>query len=264
MRKKNDLFEELGIRQRELHSCNALDADVRAIKQKVHSQLASVQEERESMMKSKKKVSLIVLAATFVLGVTVFAASGMISSWSSSSSSVPDYKTFPTLSQVTKDIGYSPVLVERFENGYAFADGSVVTNNLTDENGDLAETFKSVSFDYEKDGDLVVFTQEKFQSQIDMPGEVIARINDTDLCYYQYVNVSVPADYELTDEEKAAEENGTLVFSYGSPEVMRQNIQLLSWQKDGLRFQLMQMNGKLSGDELAKMAKEILSQSKPK
>ncbi len=104
-------------------------------------------------MKSKKKIALIAVAATLVMGITVFAASGIISQWFSSSSSVPDYKTLPTPEEVVKDIGYEAVTIDEFANGYKFDNGSVVDNVLTDDNGKAVEKFKSVTFRYLKDNE---------------------------------------------------------------------------------------------------------------
>lgn len=210
-------------------------------------------------MKSKKKISLIAVAATLALGITVFAAGGIVSTWFSSSSSTPDYKSLPTAEQVTKDIGYEPVLIDTFENGYAFKNGSIVKNNLADENGNSIEKFKSVSFDYEKDGDIVVFAQDKFNSEMKLQGEVIKTVKDTDIYYYSYTNKSVPAEYKLTDDDKKAKESGELVFSYGAEKVEIKNVQSVTWIKDGTQYQLLQIDGKLSADELSDMAEEVIS-----
>ena len=100
----------MNIDKEHIDFCCALDIDIRAVKQNVNAKLDSAYTERKSYtMKSKKKISLIVIAATLALGLTVFATSGIVSIWSGSSSSTPDYKSLPTAEQVTKDIGYEPV-----------------------------------------------------------------------------------------------------------------------------------------------------------
>ena len=259
MNKKNDLFEELNINKKGQPFCAALDIDIQAVKQKVSTKLDSAYSEREiKVMKSKKKISLIAIASVLVLGISGFAASRAVSSWFSSSSSVPDYKSLPTAERVTKDIGYEPVLIDTFENGYTFKNGSVVDNNLVDENGKSVEKFKSVSFDYEKDGDTVIFAQDKFNSETEPAGDVAKNINGTDVYFYSYTNKTVPADYKLTDDDKKAEENGEIIFSYGSSEVKIQNVQCVTWFKDGVQYQLFQIDGKLSADGLVNMAEEIL------
>lgn len=259
MNRKNDLFEELNINNKNENSCSSLDIDIQAVKRNVNIRLNSAYKERKFFnMKSKKKISLIAIAATLALGITIFAASGKVASWFSSSSSVPDYKSFPTARQVTKDIGYTPVLIETFENGYTFKNGSVINNTLEDESGSSVEKFKSVSFDYEKDGDTVIFAQDKFNSEAEPQGDVIKTLNGADIYYYCYTNKCVPADYELTEDDKRAEESGEIIFSYGSPDVKIQKVQSITWLKDGMQYQLLQIDGKLSPDGLLEMAEEIL------
>ena len=58
--------------------------------------------------------------------------------------------------------------------------------------------------------------------------------------------------------EQVAQLNGDLVFSYGSAEVELNEIQSATFVKDGMQYQLLQINGKLSGDELVKMAEELV------
>lgn len=260
MSKKRDLFEELNIDKKNHAICTPIDIDIQTVRRKVSAKLDSAYTERKfAAMKSKKKISIIAAAAALALGITVFAASGIVSNRVSSSSAVPDYKSLPSIQQVTKDIGYAPVLIDKFENGYAFKNGSIVNNRLTDENGKSVEKFKSVSFDYEKDGDTVIFAQDKFNSETEPQGDVIKTAKDTDIYYYSYTNKTVPADYKLSDDDKKAETNGEIVFSYGSPEVRLQNIQSVTWVKDGIQYQLLQIDGRLSADGLAKMAEEILN-----
>ena len=210
-------------------------------------------------MKSKKKISLIAIAAALVLGITAFATSGMVTTWFSSSSSDAEYKSLPSAEQVKSDIGYEPVLIDTFENGYTFKDGSVIKNNLVDETGNSVEKFKSVSFRYEKNGDRVIFSQDKFNSEQDTEGEIISTVSGTDIYYFSYTNKIVPPDYKMTDEDKKAEENGELVFSYGSSKVEISEVQSVTWRNNGIKYNLMQIDGKLSGDELAGMAEEIIS-----
>ena len=260
MKMKRDLEKELNIING-TKTKGTLDISIENIKKRVNNCIDSAYTERESyIMKSKKKIALIAVAATLVMGITVFAASGIISQWFSGSSSIPEYKSLPSAEQVTKDIGYEVKLVDEFENGYKFDNGSVVNNNLTNDEGNSVEKFKSVTFRYVKYGDRVIFSQDKVTSKIETSGDVIAVINGTDVYYHSYTNKLVPSDYKLTKEDKEAEESGELVFSYGSSKVEINEVQSVSWKNDGMYYQLLQIDGKLSADELAEMAKEIIEQ----
>ena len=259
MKMKRDLERELNIINGANKTEGALDISIENIKNRVNNCIDSAYTERMlKPMKSKKKIALIAVAATLVMGITVFAASGIISQWFSSSSSIPDYNELPSVKQVTKDIGYEVELVDEFANGYKFDNGSVVDNVLTDDNGKAVEKFKSVTFRYLKDNDEVLFSQDKVNSQIETNGEVVANVDGVDVYYHSYTNKLVPPDYKMTDEDKKAEETGELVFSYGSSKVEIKEIQSVSWKKDDMNYQLLQIDGKLSADELVEMAKEVI------
>lgn len=258
MSRKKDLLKELNV-GRELEGTSSLDVDIKKIKSIVNNGISSAGSERKScIMKSRKKICMVAIAATFVLGITAFAASRIVSIWYSGSSGIPEYTSLPTSEQCIKDIGYEPVLIDEFENGYAFKNGSVVKNRLADDTGSVIEKFNSVTFRYEKEGDGVNFSQEKFISEHDVGENVIAKIDEIDIYYTGYTNKFVPADYIMTDEDKKAEESGELVFSYGSSEVDIVRVQSIYWYRDGIRYSLMQMDGKLTQNDLMDMAREAI------
>ena len=157
MRRKN-LLKELGIQNHADTSCNALDIDTENVRQRVYAKLDFADTERkQTTMRSKKKILPLLIAATLTIGVTAVAATGKISMWTGSSASRANYTSLPTSKQVTKDIGYRPVLIDTFENGYCFKEGTIIKNSFKDGNANVIENFKSVSFDYQKNGDVVSF-----------------------------------------------------------------------------------------------------------
>ena len=216
--------------------------------------------QKENVKMSKRKFAVIAAAAVLVLSITAFAANGVISKWCSSSSADAEYKSLPSYEQCEKDVGYAPVLINSFENGYKFKEGSVVNNNLKDDSDKSVEKFKSITFRYEKNEDEVLLSADKFNSEMEKVGEVISAADGTDLYYTCYTNKVVPADYELTKEDEAAIENGDLVFSYGASEVSVREVQGLTWEDDGIRYSLTQIGGKLTMDELVEMANEIIAE----
>ena len=134
MRRKN-LLKELGIQKQADTSCNALDIDTENIRQRVYAKLDFADTERkQTTMRSKKKILPLLIAATLTIGATAVAATGKISMWTGSSASRADYTSLPTAEQVTKNIGYRPVLIDTFENGYCFKDGNIVKNSFKDDN----------------------------------------------------------------------------------------------------------------------------------
>jgi len=201
-------------------------------------------EMEEFMMKNKKHhrktMFLVAVAAVCLLSVTALAAS-FVPGWFSHSTG--EAKTPPALTD--------------FENGYAYESGQNFTNEITGEDGSV-DTFESVSYVYERNGEEVWFSQDKPAKPIAPMGVFLESVEGIDLYYYCYTNVAVPVDYELTEADKAAEAAGTVIFSYGSEKVTRMEIQSLQWSDHGVLSCLMQMDGSLTPEELAAMAKEII------
>lgn len=221
--------------------------------------LETSQEHKErtsTVMRSKRIFSIIAIAAVFACLATAFAAGGL-GGWFSGTEKV--YDALPSEEQYIADVGYAPILIESFENGYTYKTGHVMNNEVYDNAGDMTDTFKTAMFSYEKDEDEVIFSQDKLQSDIVPQGSVVTDVDGCKVYYHSYTNVAVPEDYELSEEEKAAEESGDVIFSYGSEEIVEYTVQSAQWFDDGVQFMLMQMNGKLSADELVAMAKEAIS-----
>ena len=261
MRRKN-LLKELGIQKQADTSCNALDIDTENVKQRVYAKLDFADTERkQTTMRSKKKILPLLIAATLTIGVTAVAATGKISMWTSSSASRAAYTSLPTSEQVTKDIGYRPVLIDTFENGYCFKEGNIIKNSFKDGNANVIENFKSVSFDYQKNGDVVSFKQQKFNSKLIPSGDIIATVNGTNLYYVHYINKVVLDDYELTEQDKKDQSSGKVVFSYddSASQIEVSQVQSVNWNKDGIQYDLLQRDGKLSAGELADMAREVIN-----
>lgn len=210
-------------------------------------------------MKYKKKIAVAALAAAMILGTAAFASSGLIASRYASSSSIPDYKTLPTAQECTHDVGYSPALIQTFENGYTYESGSIVKNNLKDEDGNSVEKFKSFCFRYSKDDDKFDLAIDKYSSYVQHNSDIVSNINGIDVYYNSYMNKLVPGDYELTDEDKKAEENGELVFSYGIDDIRISKVQNLYWDVNDMHYCITQIDGKLTQEDLIQIANEIIN-----
>ncbi len=222
--------------------------------------LPEKENEKMALMKKKsiKRSIIFVTAIVMALGLTAF-ASGKLASVVSSSSSIPDYKKMPTQEEVTKEFGFSPKLVENFENGYAFSGGSIVKGNMVDNDGNSMGEFKSLDIEYVKSGDTISLSMEQvvdseWYTQAGTPTDY----NGVALYYGSYENKSVPGDYELTEQDKKDEASGKYVFSYGSDEIEIVKVQSVTWQQDGIGYCLLGMDTNLNQAELTKMAQKIV------
>ena len=240
------------------HAVNSLCLSEQS-KSKIIRRAIICKNEKECKYMSKKKLGTLIVAASMVLGIVVYAASGIITSWNSSSSATPEYTKLPTEQECINDIGYSPVLIEKFENGYVFENASIVYNALKDDNGKDVEKFKSICLHYKKNNEEIVISADKYASELEITGEELEAIDETKIYYSKYKNKLVPGNYEMTEEDKKAEANGELVFSYGMDEVTTTEVQNLYFEKDGIKYTFTQTDATATVDELISMAKEIIS-----
>lgn len=204
---------------------------------------------------AKRRIPFIAIAAAFLLGITALAAGGFASGWFSGHA-----ETYEELNarQYAREEGYEPIHVQSFGNGYSYSRGYVVTNQINDADLGAVDTFQSTTFEYQKDGDLLLFTQERSEFPVNKFGSLLEPHEDIELWYYSYTNKFVPEGYEPSEADKTAEAEGQLILTYGPEEISVVTVSSLSWCKDGINYNLMQMDGKLSAEELCVMAKEII------
>ena len=262
MNQQRDLIKELTGRADPNALPLALDTD--RITEMVNDRLISA-EKGSKMMKFKIKKALSVMiaaAALLALSVTVFAFSGMIGMVRGYSSSKPEYLSLPDAQTCLKDAGYVPALVEAFDNGFIFQNGSLIRQELVGEGNAVVERYKSFDFTYTRDGETLELVQEKYQSDTGTGlNSTRLELDGTELWYSSSVYKSVPLDYEPTAEELEAQDAGTLSFGFSdiNASIEDHTIQTLYWQIDDMHYVLYQMDGTLSVDALAEMAGEILS-----
>lgn len=211
-----------------------------------------------------RRTAIVIAAAVLALalGVGALAYSGIITSWSGFSNPADAYTSLPTAQQAVKDGGYAPVLIERFENGYAFKTGLVMENALEEAvGGPAVERFKSFEFTYEKDGDSVMLSQMRYESELDYAGEDIETVDGIGIRYYSYRQRFVDPDYQLTPEEQAEVDAGGIVFSYGIEDPGVHVVQCVTWDAGDMHYALTQIDGALSPEALVEMAAEVIANS---
>ena len=64
----------------------------------------------------------------------------------------------------------------------------------------------------------------------------------------------------MTEQDKKDQASGKVVFSYddGASQIEVSQVQSVNWNKDGIQYDLLQIDGKLSAGELADMAREVI------
>ena len=92
-----------------------------------------------------------------------------------------------------------------------------------------------------------------------IPAEVRTCEDGTELCFYKLTNKFVPADYELTEEDKKAQEDGNFNLAYGSDKVEVMTSYTVEWNMDGQGYSLFKFGEDLGAEEMFGMAEEIIA-----
>ncbi len=217
---------------------------------------ASVKKVRHIKM---RKVIVIAAALIMLLGVTVWAANILLGSREGHSYNTPDYTSVPSKEQLQSDTGISPNLPENFSNGYAFDSSSITYNEDFDTKGNSVEKFKGLSCTYHKDGAEIFLTIDAAMAGIQLRDpEKLDTHKGSDILYYSYKNKLVPPDYRPTEEDKKAEQDGSVILSYGSQDIKLCNVQGVALEYQGLNYEFVAIDVDIDKEELLQMAKEMI------
>lgn len=213
-----------------------------------------------SMFKHKKKrMAAAVIAATVVVGGSAFAFSGTISSIFSSSSSDPDYTSLPSAQQCQRDAGFTPALLQSFDNGFAFKDGVIVHNQEQNEDGQTVNKYASLEFDYQKGDETVSLMQDSGAAQEKETGRCAAQKDG--VSYYETTKTEkyVSDSYQMTEQDRKEEASGQVEFNVGPSDNGVETVQYhgINWTAGGVHYNLYQMNGSLTTAQMLEMAQQI-------
>lgn len=250
--RKNDYIKTM----RAMH----MPDDMRA---RIAQRMAQENEHKEvsiSMFKHKKKrMAAAVIAATVVVGGSAFAFSGTISSIFSSSSSDPDYTSLPSAQQCQRDAGFTPALLQSFDNGFAFKDGVIVHNQEQNEDGQTVNKYASLDFTYQKGDQTVTLVQDKDAQHDSTEGSCIAQKDG--VSYYETTKTEkyVSESYQMTEQDQKEEASGQVEFNVGPSDNGVETVQYhgINWTAGGVHYNLYQMNGSLTTAQMLEMAQQI-------
>lgn len=211
----------------------------------------------------KKGRRLVVIAASFVLlgSLTVLGIT-MGKSWVGHTNL--KYKTFPSQEKILKDVGFIPKYPESLPGGFEYANGGTGESKLSDDAGNILVQTKNIALGYKRENEKSILslsiTQLEEQFLDNKESQLVGDLNGINLYYYQQDYKFVPANYELTEEDKKAKEAGELEISYGASEISVCNMQGLSWYEDGLEYMIMGSDYSFTVEEMIDMAAVIIQQ----
>jgi hypothetical protein len=221
-----------------------------------------------SMFKhNKKRMAAVVIAATVVVGGSAFAFGGTaISQIFASSSAAADYTSLPSAQQCEQDVGFTPTLLQSFNNGFAFKDGSVVSNQEQNEDGQTVNKYASLDFTYQKGDETASLVQDSGSSQ-EETGNCVAQKDG--VSYYETTKTEkyVSDSYQMTEEDQKEEASGNVEFNVGDSDAIHagqsdngvetEQYHGINWTVGGVHYTLYQMNGSLSTAQMLEMAQQI-------
>lgn len=218
-----------------------------------------------SMFKHKKKrMAAAVIAATVVVGGSAFAFGGTaISQIIARCSASADYTSLPSAQQCQQDAGFTPALLQNFDNGFVFKDGVIVHNQEQNEDGQTVNKYASLEFDYQKGDETVSLMQNSGASQ-EETGNCVAQKDG--ISYHETTKTEkyVSDSYQMTEQDRKEEASGQVEFNVGQSDngVETEQYHGINWTVGGVHYTLYQMNGSLTSAQMLEMAQQITAAAK--
>jgi len=225
----------------------------------VNSALREISNREDNKMKASwSKKAIITAVAVAAIGVTAMAA-GKVASITGHSSHLEDIYSVDKAEEAAEENGIDIECVDEFSNGLEFVSANIGDQDMNDENGVSLGSYKSLDINYEnKDAQIFLNIEPKSEYLEEDSGQLVNAYEGTDIYATEYTNKFVPADYEMTEQDKLDEASGDIVFSYGTDEVEVKHISFVKWSDGDLCYSLMDMDSNLSVDDLTIMAQEII------
>lgn len=228
------------------------------LKDRIDEKILTSQEAGNMKHLPVKKLVIGVAVGCLLISGGVFAA-GKVASVSSHSSAINESKSYSEMDKQEKKLGYEVDSVEQFANGYQFEKMVVGDQVCRNEDGNQVSTSKFMNITYQRGGEPTVSLYiDKLLDVAGMSAGGSRVCGDTILYYNSATYKFVPADYELTAEDKVNQEKDNYFISYGSSEVEIQKSATVAWQKNGVSYQLLGFDLNLSADEMFDMAEEVM------
>ena len=206
----------------------------------------------------------ILVAAALIPLLTITAYAGDVLNIRTLVSGMTHYTSsqFSDMDKVMDKAGFEMDVKERFHNGFAFEKAYVEDTRGLDENDREVLKYKEVQVNYRNaDGlRLCLFAQPDIEEITDSESPVAqtAQIGGVTVSYYRDHYKFVPANYELSEAEKQWEAIPGNYISYGTDTVEETDVCFACWEKDGVRYSIMDSGAKVSPQVLFAMAAELM------
>ena len=215
------------------------------------------------MRKRKLPWKILVAAALIpLLTVTAFAADVLNIRTLVSGMTHYTSSQFSDMDKAMEKAGFQMDVKESFQNGFTFEKVYVEDTRGLDENDREVLKYKEVQVNYRNaDGiRLCLFANPDIEEITDSESPVAqtAQIGGVTVSYYRDHYKFVPVNYALTEAEKQWQEIPGNYISYGSDAVEETDVGFACWEKDGVRYTIMDSGAKVTPQTLFAMAKELM------
>lgn len=210
---------------------------------------------------TKKTRGILIACLILVLTTATCFAAVKIAGYTSHGTN-NTFTTFPSENEVRKEAGFVPKYVSELAGGYVFDQGGIGEVAANGADGKAVKTVKMVTFSYKNEDsgvNLYVENGTLPESEEDEAGKAVKITPSIEGTYYSNMYKFVPADYTMTEQDKADEASGKYVFSYGSDKVEINHMQQLIWNENGMSYTLINSDDKVDEAMLAKMAAGIVN-----
>lgn len=221
-------------------------------------------ERRTVMKKFSRKKAVLIAAAVALIGSVTAAAAGRVASMESHSNRNDQVTDYAAIAGVEEKVGFAFPSLEEFSNGFRFAYALPGENSDYDEDGNVLSTYQSVDLTY-TDGaqeiTFLIYPTRPYEEADPEPSAVkpvwTGEKEGVSLTVTRTVYRFVPPDYELTEEDLQAQEDGSVIFSYGSAQVEENVAYNCGLEKDGLTYLALGFDLTMEPEELAEMTAQL-------
>ena len=221
--------------------------------------------EEQAMKKRNWNIRKVAVAAAAmcILGSAVVMAAGQFTAFESHSYQNEAVAGYSQIEAVCEKYGV-PFEVkgpESFSNGFFFKECWPIHESGVDDEGNRTQLATAVSLTYQKEGmaDVNLNQSQAVGGMEERVGEGNSH-QDGEITYYYNLDhyKFVPPSYELSEEEQAAVDAGELYVSYGTDQVVENEISSVSWTSGGVLYVLQSFDTSLTESEMVEMAKEVM------
>ena len=220
-----------------------------------------ISEDKKMKRFSKKKFVIAVAVACMAIGTSAFAAGRIASyrSWSNPQNEVSDYSEAILKSD---EIGSTLTIPQTFSNGYTFDAANTMGVEGLDDGGNVLvkDTEFTARYTMESMPDINMFISQVYGENDEKYAVSSKMIGDIEVYYNQATYKFVPVDYELTDEDKQNMNNSHFELSCGTDTVEIMDYTGISFEKDGMYYNMFAWDSDMTADEWYEMAEELLVQ----